>query len=162
MTDHILKLHMFDLSLTSKMRISLPACSLAVSNNVINANLVLNGVYYLVQQQYVYSPPNSQCALTAANLPTLPAATVTSSLSFYNGYQVVFNHLTFLSSIFITLATHMNSFVSTLSLICFLSHKTTIFLYSSTVTITTGLQFLLPRRVLQQLCQFMEKTLDLP
>ena len=84
------------------MRISFPACSRAVLNNVINANLVLNGVYYLVQQEYVYSPPNSQCALTTANLPTLPAATVTSSLSFYNGYQVLVNDQLF---VYITLPT---------------------------------------------------------
>ena len=71
---------------------------MTVATNVMNANLVLNGVYYLVQQQYVYSPPNSQCALTTANLPTLPAATVTSSLSFYNGYQVFLDYSTFLSS----------------------------------------------------------------
>ena len=71
---------------------------MAVLNNVINANLLINGVYYLVQQEYVYSPPNSQCALTTANLPTVPAATVTSSLSFYNGYKVFLDYSTFLSS----------------------------------------------------------------
>ena len=120
----------------------------AVTNNVINANLVLNGVYYLVQQQYVYSPPNSQCALTTVSLPTLPTATVTSSLSFYNGYKVVPWSFQFSVFLAITVYCTNHSFISPTSDCfspgcCFLYpstvyHRTRIrTMWSSITTITT-------------------------
>ena len=57
-----------------------------------NANVIVGGKYYLISQQYVYLPNangvvntgNSQCALTAKNLPAIPAATTTMTMSFTN------------------------------------------------------------------------------
>ena len=57
-----------------------------------NANVIVGGKYYLVSMQYVYSPNTngvvntgkSQCAMTAKNLPALPAATTTMTMSFTN------------------------------------------------------------------------------
>ena len=65
----------------------------AAYDNLINANLKLDvtvgsgSPYQLVQQQYVYAPPKSQCALTPINLPSLPAPTVESWMTFYNALQ---------------------------------------------------------------------------
>jgi len=52
-----------------------------------NANFVVAGRYFLIPQNYVYSPPNSQCAMSASAIVPLPAAYSTMSLSFVNGLQ---------------------------------------------------------------------------
>ena len=57
-----------------------------------NANIIVGGKYYLISQEYVYSPNAngvvntglSQCAMTTKNLPALPAATSTMTMSFVN------------------------------------------------------------------------------
>ena len=63
-------------------------------NGEMNANLKLpvtigtGSPYYLVQMQYVYSPPNSQCAMTPKNLPTLSTtSTAVHYLSVYNAFK---------------------------------------------------------------------------
>ena len=62
-------------------------------NGQMNANLKLpvtigtGSPYYLVQMQYVYSPPNSQCAMTQKNLPTLSTSTAVHYLSVYNAFK---------------------------------------------------------------------------
>jgi hypothetical protein len=65
----------------------------AAYDNLINANLKLDvtvgsgSPYHLVQQQYVTAPPKSQCAMTPFNLPSLPAPTVESWMTFYNAFS---------------------------------------------------------------------------
>jgi hypothetical protein len=60
--------------------------------------------YYLLEQQYVTAPPNSQCAMTPFNLPVLPAATVESWMTFYNAvednnqYYVILQYTNFVTS----------------------------------------------------------------
>ena len=57
-----------------------------------NANVIVGGKYFLVSQQYAYVPNtngivntgNSQCATSVKNLPALPAATTTMTMSFTN------------------------------------------------------------------------------
>jgi len=62
-----------------------------IYNNKINANLKLpvtvgsGSPYYLVQPEYYYSPPNSQCVLAPSEVVTLP--TVTRTITFVNAFK---------------------------------------------------------------------------
>ena len=68
-----------------------PAKTNAIYQNKINANLKLpvtvgtGSPYYLVQPEYYFSPPNSQCLMAPSEL--VPLATVTRTLTFVNAFK---------------------------------------------------------------------------
>ena len=63
------------------------AGNLAVKGTSFNANQKVGDKYFLTQLQYVYAPPNSQCAMDASKLQTLLQPTLSATMSFYNGFQ---------------------------------------------------------------------------